>query len=120
MAPDAVRVFANIMEAWRLEDQDAALLLGDVPLETYLALKANPNQTHLAEESLIRISHTIGIYRALHTLHGKQLADRWVALPNTGSLFQGSTPIAYMLSLGLEAMHAVRRKLEADCEAHYL
>jgi hypothetical protein len=34
-----IRIFANIMKAWGVEEKDAACLLGDVPLETYRALK---------------------------------------------------------------------------------
>jgi hypothetical protein len=118
--PAPIRLFANIMKAWSIEDSDAALLLGDLPLETYRGLKENSDQAHLGEESLIRVSHAWGIYKALHTLHGKQLADQWVTLPNTGSIFQGLTPIAYMGRRGIEGMYTVRRALEADCEAHYL
>jgi hypothetical protein len=119
-SPAGIRAFANIMKAWSIEDQDAALLLGDVPHETYCALKENSDEAHLGKESLTRISLAIGIYRALHTLFSKQLANQWVKLPNRGSIFQGLTPLAYMLSHGVEGMYVVRRKLDSDCQAPYL
>jgi hypothetical protein len=120
MTPAGIRVFANIMKAWSIEDQDAAHLLGDVPLETYRAVKENSDEEHLGEVSLPRISLIVEIYKALHTLHGKQLADAWVKLPNTGPIFKGLTPLAYMLRHGGEGLYTVQRELEGRCEAHYL
>jgi hypothetical protein len=41
------------------------------------------------------------------------LADKWVQLPNSNSIFDGQTPLAYMLKGGQPAMQTVRRLLDA-------
>ncbi len=50
---------------------------------------------------------------ALHSLYSSALADDWVWLPNTGSLFAGRTPLEYMVEGGSPAVLAVRQLLEA-------
>jgi hypothetical protein len=44
LSPSAILLFANIMEAWGVEDLDAAHLLGDIPLETYRAFRAGSDK----------------------------------------------------------------------------
>jgi hypothetical protein len=53
------------------------------------------------------------MFKALHILHGKALADEWVHLPNSNPIFAGQTPLAYMIRGGLPAMQTVRRLLDA-------
>lgn len=60
----------------------------------------------------MRISLVIGIYTALQIYFGKRGADRWVTLPNRGSLFAGQAPIDYMLRQGQPGMVQVRRMLD--------
>ena len=64
-------------------------------------------------DKLTRISYLIGIYKALHILHGRKLADEWIRLPNTNAIFAGQAPLAYMVRGGLPAMQTVRRLLDA-------
>ena len=61
----------------------------------------------------MRLSYLIGIYKALHILHGRSLADQWVQLANRHPIFGGGTPLAYMIRGGLPAMQTVRRPLDA-------
>ena len=42
-----------------------------------------------------------------------KLADEWIHLPNTNPIFNGRTPLAYMLGGGLIAMQTVRKLLDA-------
>ena len=67
----------------------------------------------LEVDRITRISYLLGIYKALHILYGDKLADEWVHLPNTNPIFNGRTPLAYMLGGGLLAMQTVRRLLDA-------
>jgi hypothetical protein len=119
LSPSAILLFANIIEAWGVEDLDAAHLLGDIPLETYRAFLAGSGTVRLGEELLMRISCTIGIYKAIQIVHGRELADKWVHLPNTNRLFNGSTPLRYMIQEGVPAMQNVRRLLDARAAGNY-
>ena len=78
----------------------------------YYDWKKNPDRT-LEVDCITRISYLLGIYKALHILYGDKLADEWVNLPNTNLIFEGRTPLAYMLGGGLPAMQLVRQLLDA-------
>jgi hypothetical protein len=108
----ALRAFFNIMTRWQVRDQDARALLGGVTNGPYYEMKRDPDR-RLDVDRLTRVSLLIGIYKALHILHGDALADRWVHLPNTNRLFGGAPPLDYMLCGGVPAMLAVRRLLDA-------
>jgi hypothetical protein len=63
-------------------------------------------------KELFRISYLIGIFKALNTLHGRSLADRWVGLPNSNRIFTGMTPLEHTKKGGQFAMEIVRELLE--------
>jgi hypothetical protein len=67
----------------------------------------------LEVDRITRISFLIGIYKALHIIYGAKLADQWPSLPNQNAIFVGQTPLQFMLSGGLLAMHTVRGLLDA-------
>jgi hypothetical protein len=113
LSPASVLSFANIMKAWGVEGQDAVRLLGDLPLETYRAYREGADRAQLDEGLLTRISYAIGIFKALNIVHSQELADEWVRLPNQNSLFNGSTPLSYMIQGGVPAMRKVRQLLDA-------
>jgi hypothetical protein len=75
-------------------------------------MKRDPDRV-LEADRLTRISYVVGIFKALHILHGRALADEWVRLPNTNAIFDGQTPLAYMVRGGLPALQTVRRLLDA-------
>lgn len=112
LSAPAIKAFFNIMSRWAVRDEDARALLGGVSNGPFYEWKRDPDRT-LDPDRLTRISYLIGIYKALHILHGKSLADQWVHLPNTNPIFAGDTPLAYMMRGGLPAMHIVRRLLDA-------
>jgi uncharacterized protein (DUF2384 family) len=113
LSPSAIRGFAKMMAIWGVDEQDAAHLLGGIPLATYFELKSNPDQANFDEETMIRISLLLGIFKAINILHGQELADQWISLPNTGPIFQGITPLGYLLREGIPGMYKVRRELDA-------
>jgi mannose/fructose/N-acetylgalactosamine-specific phosphotransferase system component IID len=76
-------------------------------------MKRNPEGKVLDAERLQRISYIVGIYKALRILYGKDLGNRFVHLPNSNRMFNGSTPLEYMKKGGLLAMQDVRRLLDA-------
>jgi hypothetical protein len=112
LSPGAIRAFLNIMACWGVGDVPARQLLGGVANGTYYTMKRDPDRV-LEEDRLRRISYLIGIYKALHTLYGETLADRWMTLPNTNRIFAGATPLDYLIRGGLPAFQIVRRLLDA-------
>ena len=101
-----------MMARWKVRDEDARALLGGVTNGPFYEMKRNPERV-LDADRLTRISYLIGIFKALHILHSRSLADAWVRLPNRNPIFTGETPLAYMIHGGLPAMQTVRRLLEA-------
>ena len=108
----ALKAFFNIMTRWQVRDEDARALLGGVTNGPFYEMKRNPDRL-LDRDRLTRISYLVGIFKALHILHSRNLADEWVHLPNSNAIFAGQTPLAYMIRGGLPAMQTVRRLLDA-------
>lgn len=112
LTPAALKGFYRLITAWHIRDEEARELLGGVSSSAFYEWK----KTHpraLDVDRITRVSYLIGIYKALHILYGDELADRWIAMPNTNVIFNGRTPLAYMLGGGIPAMQTVRRLLDA-------
>lgn len=112
LSASALKAFFNLAARWQIRDEDARALLGGVSNGPYYQMKKNPDRV-LDPDTLLRISYLIGIFKALHILHGESLADEWIRLPNANRIFAGRTPLAYMLAGGLPAFETVRRLLDA-------
>jgi len=112
LSAPALRAFFNIMGRWAVRDEDARSLLGGVSHGPFYEMKRQPDRV-LETDRLTRISYLIGIFKALNILHGRPLADEWIRLPNSNPIFDGRTPLEYMLRGGLPAMQTVRRLLDA-------
>lgn len=112
LSPSALRAFFNIVERWRIRDEDARVLLGGLSNGPYYKWRKDPDRT-LDTDMLTRISYLIGIFKALNILYGEKLADEWVRLPNTNPIFGGRTPLAYMMVGGVPALQTVRKLLDA-------
>ena len=112
LSRSALRGFFRVVARWKLRDEDARELLGGLSSSAYYEWKKNPERT-LEVDRVTRISYLVGIYKALHILYGDKLADEWVRLPNSNSIFGGRTPLAYMMAGGLLAMQTVRKLLDA-------
>ena len=108
----ALRAFFNLMARWKVRDEDARALLGGVSNGPFYEMKRHPDRV-LEADRLTRVSYLIGIFKALHILHSRSLADEWVHLPNSNPVFAGQTPLAYMIRGGLPAMQTVRRLVDA-------
>lgn len=112
LSPSAIKAFFNIMETWRVRDEDARVLLGGVSNGQFYDMKKKPERM-LDADTLTRISYLIGIFKALNILHSEKLADAWIKLANSNRIFGGGTPLAYMMKGGLPAMQTLRRLLDA-------
>jgi uncharacterized protein (DUF2384 family) len=112
LTPAAVKAFLKIYELWDLPDEDARVLLGGMSNGAFYELKRK-TPAALDQDRMTRISLLAGIFKALNILYGKKLADRWIQLPNENSMFEGGTPLAYMLRGGLPGMLRVRQLLDS-------
>jgi hypothetical protein len=112
LTPAAVKAFFKMMELWDVRDEDARALLGGMSNGSFYELKRKVPAT-LDQDRMTRISLLTGIFKALNILYGKRLSDRWMKLLNENAMFQGRTPLDYMLSGGLPAMLRVRQLLDS-------
>jgi hypothetical protein len=125
LSRSAIRVFLNIAEKWQLTEAQARGLLNGIASSTYHAWKRESSARKpdrrpdhgadrgLDQDTMMRISLIIGIYKALHIYFSDTWADRWITLGNRGTLFAGSPPIDYMLRQGQPGMLEVRRMLDS-------
>lgn len=113
LSSPALRAFFKIVAAFGIKAEHARELLGGISNGPYYELKKHPKGRTLDIDKLQRISYLIGIFKALHILHGRELANRWISLENSNPIFDGKTPLEYMLRGGLPAMQTVRRLLDA-------
>jgi hypothetical protein len=113
LSETAIKTFMNIVQKWDLNEAQSRGLLGGIASSTFHGWRAHPELKHLSQDELTRISLVIGIYKALNIYFGEPWADRWVTSGNRGALFNGRTPIEFMVSTGLPGMLGVRRMLDA-------
>jgi uncharacterized protein (DUF2384 family) len=115
LSAPALRASFNILNHWKIRDEDARELLGGISNGTYYQLKKNPRSPgkSLDQDQLLRISYLIGIFKSLNILYSQRLADQWMQLPNSNPIFGGRTPLDYILRGGTLAMGMVRRLLDA-------
>lgn len=113
MSGPALRSFLQVAAIWELSTEEQRALLGWPPESTFYKYKAGQVGT-LPFDMLMRISLLLGIFKALRILYpDKELADRWVRLPNTNPLFGGRPALALMTEGGMDALYTVRRLLDA-------
>ncbi len=108
----AMKAFLKIRDLWELRDEDARQLLGGMSNGAFYELKRRARGT-LDQDRLTRISIVTGIFKALNILYSKKLADHWVQLPNENPMFEGESPLAYMIQGGQPAMLRVRQLLDS-------
>jgi hypothetical protein len=115
LGPGGFMAYFNIAKQWKLTDQEVLELLAlgsETPIEQ---LKLNPAPQLFTEERMLRISYLIGIYKGLHICHRDDLANQWIKLRNRNRIFGGISPLEFMIRGGLDAMHLVRRLIDARC-----
>jgi hypothetical protein len=112
LSPAAIKGLLRIATHWNLRDDDTRRLLGGISSGSFYGLKNRAVKT-LDEDQLTRISLLIGIYKALNILYGQKLADAWMALPNTNTMFGGESPLNYVKKGGIPALLRVRQLLDA-------
>jgi len=98
LIPAGLKAYFKIMERWGIGEEEASVLLG---------YDHRPDVSEIGIDPLKRISHTLGIYKALHTLLSHESANAWVKKPNTADLFKGR-PALELLKTGIKGFEAVR------------
>jgi hypothetical protein len=101
-----LNTFLRIVKAWGLQETEGIKLLG---------LDRMPTVSDVTIDQLERISHTLGIYKALHTLLSDPHADEWVQKPNDAPLFGGRSALD-LLNEGTGGFRAVRVYLMEQVE----
>lgn len=110
----ALRTFFRIADAWGLKTKDEMILLGGPPPSTFFQWKKQRNGA-LTRDVVERISHVIGIYKALAILFPQtDRADDWIRRPNTAPLFAGRCALDRMLSGNVSDLFVVRSYLDAQ------
>jgi Protein of unknown function (DUF2384) len=112
LSPAAIKGFLQIMDKWGIKDPDARQLLGGISSGSYYSWKKQPKRV-LDQDTLIRISLLLGIFKALNILYSESLADAWITLPNRNPMFRGQSPLAYMIERGQPGMLHLRQLLDA-------
>ena len=112
LSPACARAMRNVFRDWRVPRQQAAALLG-VSLYTWNRIQNDNWRGCFSQDQLTRASLMLGIFGSLHRVFDQVLADQWVGLTNSGPLFCGKRPIAFMISEGILGMYWVRRQLES-------
>jgi hypothetical protein len=111
----AFALFLEIARLWRITVPEARVLLGGLPESTYFKYQKSPPAARLSHDTLARISHLLGIYKALNVLLPRaESADAWVRRPNDAPLFKGRSALDYMLGGEFEDIAAVRRYLDTQ------
>ena len=107
-----VKAVTRTADLWNLRNADAAALF-DVPIATWNRMKAGQYRGTLDRDKAMRASLIIGIFKGLRLLFNGPLAYGWPLARNGGPLYQGLTPVEFMISGGIPAMMRVRDHIDA-------
>jgi uncharacterized protein (DUF2384 family) len=109
--PAGVEAFFRLMDLWDLSADEQMKLLGSPPRSTFFKWKKEGGT--IPRDTLERISHLFGIYKALQILlPDQQAADSWVKRPN--EYFDGRSALAVMLGGDVVDIYRVRQYLDAQ------
>jgi hypothetical protein len=112
----ALKVFFALTDRWGCSSYQQRVLLGSIGATTLYRYRRLPS-IRLSQKTLQRISHLMGIHRALTTIFGDN-DDRiygWVKSPNMVSPFNGQSALQYMMSAHIEEINYVHRYLARLC-----
>lgn len=107
-----VKAVTRTADLWSLRNADAAALF-DVPIATWNRMKAGQYRGTLDRDKTMRASLIIGIFKGLRLLFNGPLEYGWPALRNSGPLYEGRTPVEFMVAGGIPAMMRVRDHVDA-------
>ena len=105
----------NIFKFWGLTGSQQMTLLGLTNEKTFYNWKSEPRKARLSKDVLERISYILGIFESLQVLlQDPELADGWLARPNSNPLFNGTSPMDRMLAGQVTDLAVVRNFLDGE------
>lgn len=111
LAAAGKKAFFRIAKIWRLTEKEERELLGVSSSARLKKLQENPAAL-LTEAELERVSYTLGIYKAIHTLFSQDdNIRRWLRAGNKG--FEGESALSRMTSRSTKGIADVRAYLDA-------
>lgn len=109
-----VRGFFRLAEEWQLSEAEQIILLG-LPPDFELDRWRRGDIVAANDETLERISHLLGIYKAIHTLLPVlDRANQWMRAPNSAPIFGGRSALDRMLRGSIADLRSVRAYLDAQ------
>jgi len=109
----ALKTFFRLADRWGLDTAQQTRLLG-IPQSTLLKWQKS-QRGELSPDALERISHLLGIFKALHVLlPNGDAADTWIKKPNAASIFAGRAALDRMLAGQVGDLYVVRQYLDAQ------
>jgi uncharacterized protein (DUF2384 family) len=82
LAGPAIRTFERIADRWKLTGVERERVLG-MTHSKYHRIKAQPDEAALSPDTLERVSHVLGIFKALQVLFpDAPRADAWIDRPS--------------------------------------
>jgi len=108
-----VRTFLNISSLWGLSDHQRMVLLGYPDPHEFLNWKDGLSFEGVTQDTMMRISYILGIYKSLQILLPEPAAaDSWIHKPNLGAIFGGKSALDLMLSGKIADLERVRTYLD--------
>ncbi|WP_291834059.1 MbcA/ParS/Xre antitoxin family protein [Brevundimonas sp.] len=109
--PVAMEAFTALADAWDISTDDQIKLLGSPGRSTFFKWKKEGGS--IPKDAVERISHLLGIYKALQILlPDPTSADEWVKKKN--SYFSGQSALEVMLGGQVVDIYRVRQYLDAQ------
>lgn len=108
--PDEIvwKSLASLVERFNFKENEARILMGDMPRSTYTSHKAKLNR-----DQKERVSYLLGIYKSLRILFDDEVQARtWINRENKLAPFHGLTPKDYMLEGSMVRLAEVRKFLD--------
>ena len=106
-----IKAVVRSFEFWGLSNREAAELF-NVPSATWSRMKAGGFKGRLDQDRKTRASLIIGIFKGLRLFFNGPLTYGWPKSANSGPIFAGMTPTAYMIDGGIPAMLKVRHYID--------
>ncbi len=103
--------FFSLAQEWGLSPDEQRILLGNPGRTTFYKWRREKCGA-LSRDTFDRLSHLIGIYKALNILYSDNSALEWVKNSNHHPLFNGRSPLQHLLRGGLSEIIEVRGYLD--------
>lgn len=109
--PVAMEAFTSLADAWEISTDDQIKLLGSPGRSTFFKWKKEGGS--IPRDAIERISHLLGIYKALQILLPDPIsADEWVKKKN--NYFSDQSALEVMLGGDVVDIYKVRQHLDAQ------